>query len=68
LFYFITNIVNLFFFSKINNKDVEKERLEKETRTAEKNAWKSKLKGHEYFYTYNKDIKKEAQVDRYKVC
>lgn len=47
--------------------DVEKERLAKEKKNEEKNLWKTKLKGTEYFYTFNKDIKKESQTDRYKV-
>lgn len=41
--------------------------MEKETRREEKKAWKEKLKGKEYFYTLNRDIKKESQLDRLKV-
>ena len=46
---------------------MEKERLLKQSIEQEKKAWKSKLKGTEYFYTFNKDMKKESQLDRFKV-
>ena len=46
---------------------MEKERLAKQTIQDEKKAWKERLKGTEYFYTLNRDIKKEGQLDRYKV-
>lgn len=39
----------------------------KETRLEEKKAWQEKLKGKEYFYTLNKNIQKESQLDRFKV-
>lgn len=46
---------------------MEKERLMKETRLEEKKAWQEKLKGKEYFYTLNKNLQKESQLDRFKV-